>query len=93
MQRTEVEHAGFFSHEGGTCTCNVCGASAPSAMQIRHASSCPVGRMVNVNASSSVEERVSNLEYAIADLDNRVDRLNTLLERLGRLLSDMDVQR
>lgn len=93
MQRTEEENVGFFRHEGGECVCTVCGASASSARQIRHFPSCPVGRMVNVNASSTVDERVSNLEYAIADLDNRVDRLNTLLERLGRLLSDMDVQR
>lgn len=92
MQKTE--ETGFFQHEGGVCTCTVCGASAPSARQIKHALTCPVGRLqIGTLPVSSVEERVSNLEYAMADLDNRVDKLNKLLERLGTLLKEMDVQR
>lgn len=87
------EHSGFFQHDGGVCTCSVCGEKAPSACQIRHADNCPVGRMTAVKPVATVEDRVNNLEFAMAELDSRIEQLNRLLRKLGADLTALDEPR
>ena len=87
------DHSGFFQCDGGVCICSICGEKAPSACQIHHADNCPVGLMTAVKTVTTVEDRVKNLEFAMAELDDKIEQLNKLLTKLGADLTALDEPR
>lgn len=49
--------------------------------------------MTAVKPVATVEDRVNNLEFAMAELDSRIEQLNRLLRKLGADLTALDEPR